>query len=53
MLCLVIAIHIQFVWNYENMCYLSQHFPVFQDWKHILVLTFGYTGANKNTECLL
>ena len=31
----------------------SQHLSVFQDWKHILLLATDYTGANKNTECLL
>ena len=33
----------------------SQHkgLSVFQYWKNILFLTTGYTGANKNTECLL
>ena len=29
------------------------HISVFQDWKHILLLTTDYTGASKNTECLL
>ena len=26
---------------------------MFQDRKHILILTTGYTGASENTECLL
>ena len=31
----------------------SQHLSGFQDWKHILRLTTGCAGANKNTECRL
>ena len=30
-----------------------QHIAVFQDWKHIYFFNNGYTGVNKNTECLL
>ena len=26
---------------------------IYQDWNHILFFTTGYTGPNKNTECLL
>ena len=31
----------------------KSHVSVFQDLKHILFLAIGYTGANKNTKCLL
>ena len=37
----------------ENMCdlrNLSTNISVFQDWKHILLLTTGYTGASKNKD---
>ena len=38
----------------ENLCYLWNLGPNnVLNWKHILLSTTVYTGANKNTECLL
>ena len=54
MLCLATAIH-NIKWL--KMCVICeikpQHISVFQNWKHILLLPTGYTGGNKNAECLL
>ena len=38
----------------ENVCDLWRpNISVFQDLRHILLLTTGYTGAYEKTECLL
>ena len=55
MLCLATAVHNVKLWtavaSLRFAKYKSQHICVFQDWKHILLLTTVHTGASQNTEC--